>query len=74
MKLKDLFKKKKKEEVKEEEPKEEVKSLPKCAYCGRDIESWDKRKTHAKQKYHVKCFRYALKEAKKQIMNGQQPF
>ncbi|MEX1382613.1 hypothetical protein [Lutibacter sp.] len=76
MKFKELFKKKKKEDLPEElkeEFKEEV-SYPegtiKCEACEEPLFPWEKRKTHAGKKFHIKCYRKALKIAKTQIKNG----
>jgi len=73
MKIKNLFKKKKKEEVPKEEPKEE-KTLPQgtieCEACNDPLYPWEKRKTYNKKKFHIKCYRKALKIAKSQIEKG----
>lgn len=75
IKIKDLFKRKKKEETpKVEEVKKEEVQHPEgtieCEACNDPLFPWEKRKTHNKKKFHIKCYRQALKIAKSQINKG----
>lgn len=62
--------KKKKEEVKQI-IEEETPILPPncvlCNLCKKPIHAHEQRRTFNKNKYHIKCFRKALKSAKKII-------
>lgn len=73
--LKKLFKKEEKPKVEEPTPvvKEEVvhpEGTVECNACNDPIFPWDKRKTYNKKKFHIKCYRKAIKMAKAQINSG----
>ena len=65
-------KKKKSKEIKEEsnafalDPFEDLEKYDGpgigCSYCNKEIETWQKRKTLGKDKYHVKCLRKMKKQ------------
>jgi len=73
MKLfKKLFSKNKKQK-KEVIPEVQEENIPencfRCKYCKRLIYPYEKRKTMANQKYHIRCFRKYKKEVKKITFN-----
>ena len=75
MKILKFFKKKKNKKVSNpEEVKQEIyEELPEnsviCEYCNKPIFTYEKRKTIAKKKYHLKCWRKQKNQIKSQIFN-----
>ena len=66
--LKNIFKKQKVEEVKEVVEELDNKNLV-CEYCKMSIYGEQKIKTVAGIKYHLRCYRNMLKEARKVAWN-----